>query len=250
MLLERRGGRADLVLRERRDEAGDTLLVRRGLFCLAPADPRLGQGARMVDICLPRKPPSFFRIIYPVMLGVSVLCLFISNIIYLVLPHRTFLNIVMFHYTLMLFLAYLLLVLIQTTHQWSRFIDNNINRLDTILNANTIRYCPSYRILCKSLAFMEQFTFVSAMSWQTLIGHNNIQRLQGTSDTSPFGVKHLLAGYGLPAILSAVTATVEFAGEKCAFYKPRFGERSDIVGPKASLNQTLQSQIKKAFNRF
>ena len=98
------------------------------------------------------------------------------------------------------------------------------------LPVSVIRYCPSYRILCKSLAFMEQFTFVSAMSWQTLIGHNNIQRLQGTSDTSPFGVKHLLAGYGLPAILSAVTATVEFAGGKCAFYKPRFGERSDSVG--------------------
>ena len=72
---------------------------------------------------------------------------------------------------------------------------------------------------------MEQFTFISAMSWQTLIGQNNIERLRGTSDTTTVRAKHFFLGYGLPAILSAVTATVEFAGEKCAFYKPRFGER-------------------------
>ena len=81
------------------------------------------------------------------------------------------------------------------------------------------------RILCQSLAYMEQFTFTSVMSWQTLIGHNNIQRLQGISDCSTLKAKHILVGYALPALLSALTATVEFAGEKCAFYKPRFGER-------------------------
>ena len=84
----------------------------------------------MVDVCLPRRSENIFRIIYPVMLGVSVLCLLISNIIYLVLPHKTFLNTVMFHYTLMLFLAYLLLILIQTTQLWNRFITDNVNRLD------------------------------------------------------------------------------------------------------------------------
>ena len=84
----------------------------------------------MVEVCLPRRSQNIFRIIYPVMLGVSVLCLFISNIIYLALPHKTFLNKVMFHYTLMLFLAYLFLVLIQTTHLWTRFIENNVNRLE------------------------------------------------------------------------------------------------------------------------
>ena len=84
----------------------------------------------MVDVCLPRRSQTVFRVLYPVMLGVSVLCLFLSNIIYLVLPHKTFLNTVMFHYTLMLFLAYLLLILIQTTEQWTKYIDNSVNRLD------------------------------------------------------------------------------------------------------------------------
>ena len=129
ILLERReGGGADLVLTERRDEAGNPLRVRRGLYCLAPADPRLGRGARMVDVCLPRRSENIFRIIYPVMLGVSVLCLLISNIIYLVLPRKTFLNTVMFHYTLMLFLAYLLLILIQKPELWKSHTNHNVNR--------------------------------------------------------------------------------------------------------------------------
>ena len=93
-----------------------------------------------------------------------------------------------------------------------------------IMLLKTSRNLPP-RIICKSLAYMEQFTFISAMSWQTLIGQNNIERLRGTSDTTTVRAKHFFLGYGLPAILSAVTATVEFAGEKCAFYKPRFGER-------------------------
>ena len=129
ILLERReGGGADLVLTERRDEAGNPLRVRRGLYCLAPADPRLGRGARMVDVCLPRRSENIFRIIYPVMLGVSVLCLLISNIIYLVLPHKTFLNTVMFHYTLMLFLAYLFLILIQKPELWKSHLNLHINK--------------------------------------------------------------------------------------------------------------------------
>ena len=119
----------DLVFTERTDEAGNSLRLRRGRYCLAPADPGLGRGGRMVDVCLPRSKPNIFRVIYPVMLGVSVLCLLVSNIIYLVLPHKTFLNTVMFHYTLMLFLAYLLLILIQTTQLWNRFLDNHVNRL-------------------------------------------------------------------------------------------------------------------------
>ena len=82
----------------------------------------------MVDVCLPRRSENIFRIIYPVMLGVSVLCLLFSNIIYLVLPRKTFLNTVMFHYTLMLFLAYLLLILIQTTQLWTRYINNSASR--------------------------------------------------------------------------------------------------------------------------
>ena len=82
----------------------------------------------MVDVCLPRSKPNIFRVIYPVMLGVSVICLFISNIIYLVLPRKTFLNTIMFHYTLMLFLAYLLLILIQKPELWKSHINHHINR--------------------------------------------------------------------------------------------------------------------------
>ena len=62
------------------------------------------------------------------MLGVSVICLFISNMIYLVLPRKTFLNTIMFHYTLMLFLAYLILILIQKPELWKSHINPQISR--------------------------------------------------------------------------------------------------------------------------
>ena len=87
------------------------------------------------------------------------------------------------------------------------------------------------RIICQSLAYMEQFTFVSAMSWQTQIGQDNIMKLRGTSDmnnmikNNGLRSRHLILGYALPAVLSAVTATVEFNSPKCASYKPRFGQR-------------------------
>ena len=136
ILLERAGGGADLVLTERRDEAGNVLKIKRGMYCLAPADPRLGRGGRMVDVCLPKRTPSIFRVIYPVMLGVSVICLLISNLIYLVLPRKTFLNKIMFHYTLMLFLAYLLLILIQKPELWNGFINSDASRSDTNLVEN------------------------------------------------------------------------------------------------------------------
>ena len=80
------------------------------------------------------------------------------------------------------------------------------------------------------MAYMEQFTFVSAMSWQTQIGQNNIEKLRGSPGLKSHGLsgKHLLVGYGLPALLSVSTATVEVVGQKCSFYKPRFGERSGV----------------------
>ena len=85
------------------------------------------------------------------------------------------------------------------------------------------------RIVCQSLAYMEQFTFVSAMAWQTQIGQNNIQTLRGSLELRSHGLslQHGLVGYGLPALLSVSTAIVEVFGQKCAAYKPRFGDRCD-----------------------
>ena len=83
------------------------------------------------------------------------------------------------------------------------------------------------RIVCQTIAYMEQFTFISAMTWQTQIGQNNIEKLRGSPGLRTYELsgKHILVGYGLPALLSASTATMEFVGQKCSFYKPRFGER-------------------------
>ena len=90
----------------------------------------MGRGSRLVDVCLPRKETNIFRILYPVMLGLSALCLLVANVLYLLLRRKTFLNNVMFHYTLMLFLAYAALVLIQKPELWEDLLHKTISRLD------------------------------------------------------------------------------------------------------------------------
>ena len=70
------------------------------------------------------------------------------------------------------------------------------------------------------------------MTWQSQIGYQNIQTLRGLSDVinllkpAVLSPTHLALGYGLPAIWTLVTLTVEMTGPRCADYKPRFGERS------------------------
>ena len=89
-----------------------------------------------------------------------------------------------------------------------------------------------FRFACQSLAYVEQFTFLSAMTWQSQIGHHNIQTLKGLSDVNNvvkpvvLSRTHLALGYGLPTLWSLVTASAELIGPRCADYKPRFGERS------------------------
>ena len=82
----------------------------------------------MVDVCLPRNKTNVVTVLYPVMFGLSALCLLVSNIFYLLLRRKTFLNNVMFHYTLMLFLAYSALILIQRPELWQVWLSNTIRR--------------------------------------------------------------------------------------------------------------------------
>ena len=86
------------------------------------------EGGRMVDVCLPRNKTNVVSVLYPVMFGLSALCLLVSNIFYLLLRRKTFLNNVMFHYTLMLLLAYSALILIQRPELWQVWLSNTIRR--------------------------------------------------------------------------------------------------------------------------
>ena len=119
--LQPAGASVELVLTERRDENGEQLRLRRGEFCLTPADPADGKGGRMVDVCLPRNKTNIFSLLYPVMFGLSAFCLLITNIFYFLLRRKTFLNNLLFHYTLMLFLAYTALILIQRPALWTNW---------------------------------------------------------------------------------------------------------------------------------
>ena len=100
----------------------------------------MGRGSRLVDVCLPRKETNIFRILYPVMLGLSALCLLVANVLYLLLRRKTFLNNVMFHYTLMLFLAYAALVLIQKPELWEDLLHKTISRLDLFSLDNLLQF--------------------------------------------------------------------------------------------------------------
>ena len=100
----------------------------------------MGRGNRLVDVCLPRKETNIFRILYPVMLGLSALCLLVANVLYLLLRRKTFLNNVMFHYTLMLFLAYAALVLIQKPELWEDLLHKTISRLDIFSLDNLLQF--------------------------------------------------------------------------------------------------------------
>ena len=77
----------------------------------------------MVDVCLPRKETNIFRVLYPVMFGLSAFCLLITNIFYFLLRRKTLLSNLMFHYTLMLALAYTALILIQRPEIWPNWAD-------------------------------------------------------------------------------------------------------------------------------
>ena len=109
----------ELVLTERRDEDGEQLRLRRGEFCLTPADPADGRGAGWWTSVCPGTRPT--RLLYPVMFGLSAFCLLITNIFYYLLRRKTFLNNLLFHYTLMLFLAYTALILIQRPALWTNW---------------------------------------------------------------------------------------------------------------------------------
>ena len=73
--------------------------------------------------CL-RKKTNLFRTLYPVVLGLSALCLLLSVLSLQLLPRKTFLNMVTLHYTLMLLIAYSTLILIQKPGIWV----NSFNR--------------------------------------------------------------------------------------------------------------------------
>ena len=87
------------------------------------------------------------------------------------------------------------------------------------------------RVLCWSLGHVEQFSFLSAFSWISIISSENLKQLKGHSQvnslqkiTNPMN-KQMVIGYGFPLALSLATGFVEMFAPDCAIYKPRFGHR-------------------------
>ena len=198
---------------------GDMVFIDRGVqlsygeFCLAKLEGNSTKGDVFVQACMPTKKRKTMLVFYSYVLGISIFCLFCTMVIYITSPELTNpTNKIMLNFTATLFIAYLVLVFIQRPEILEKQIGLS-------------------RLLCRSLGHVEQFSFLSAFTWISIMSRENLNQLKGLSQannlqTSSDGLmKQMLIGYGIPFALSLGTAFVEMFAPECAIYKPRFGHR-------------------------
>ena len=184
-----------------------------GEFCIAKLKETFKKGNAFIQACMPSKkmrtPPPF----YSYVLGTSILCLFLTIILYVTSPELTNqTNKIMINFTVSLLFAYLALIFIQRPEILQEKVGLS-------------------RVLCRSLGHVEQFSFLSAFSWISIMTFENLNQLKGLSQvkslqkTTDSMKTQMFIGYGLPLALSLATASVEMFAPECAIYKPRFGQR-------------------------
>ena len=84
-----------------------------GEFCLTGLDPSLGRGDSYVFACLPPKPDTILFPWYTCLLGVSLLCLLATIVLYITSPELANpSNKIMINFTVCMFLAYSALLLV------------------------------------------------------------------------------------------------------------------------------------------
>jgi G protein-coupled receptor Mth (Methuselah protein) len=201
-------------------ENGDMVFKDRGIqlsygeFCIAKLEGGILRGDVFVQACMPSKKEKTMLPFYSYVLGISIFCLLFTMVIYITSPELTNpTNKIMLNFTVALFLAYLVLIFIQRPEILEKQIGLS-------------------RLLCRSLGHVEQFSFLSAFTWISIMSFENLNQLRGLSQVnsiqkSPNTMKkQMLIGYGIPLALSLVTGLVEMFAPECAIYKPRFGQRS------------------------
>ena len=184
-----------------------------GEFCIAKLKQTSRKGNAFIQACMPSKknknPPPF----YSYVLGTSILGLFLTIILYVTSPELTNqTNKIMINFTVSLLFAYLALIFIQRPEIFQEKVGLS-------------------RVLCRSLGHVEQFSFLSAFSWISIMTFENLNQLMGLSqvkslEKTPNSMKtQMCIGYGLPLALSLATGFVEMFAPQCAIYKPSFGHR-------------------------
>jgi G protein-coupled receptor Mth (Methuselah protein) len=175
-----------------------------------------------IQACMPHKKNKTILPFYCYVLGISIFCLILTMVIYITSPELTSLtNQIMFHLSASLLIAYIVLIFIQRPE---------------ILEAQI----ELSSMLCRSLGHLEQFSFISAFMWITIMSVENMNQLDGCSQVNSLQQssntikKLMLIGYGFPFTLTLGTGLVEMFSPECAIYKPRFGHRL-VCPPKRNL---------------
>ena len=170
------------------------------------------KGDFFLQACLPSTKEEPFLPFYTYLLGTSIFCLFLTILIYITSPELTNpSNNIIINFTVALFTAYLALIVIQRPE---------------ILHKQ-----PGFsRYFCKSLGHIEQFSFLSAFIWMTIMSWENLNQLRGDTQVNSMASnpmkKQMLFGYGVPLLICLLTGVVDLLAPSCASYKPRFGQRN------------------------
>ena len=183
-----------------------------GEFCVATLERSFNKGDVFIQACMPHKKITT-QSFYIYILGTSILCLILTMVIYITSPELTSLsNQIMFHLTAALLVAYIALIFIQNPE----FLEAQLGHS---------------HLLCQSIGYLEQFSFLAAFTWMTIMSMENMNQLNGCGQSNSLQQssdeikKLMLIGYGVPLMLSLGTAAVELFAPECAVYKPRFGHR-------------------------
>jgi len=190
-----------------------------GEYCISKSAEHYGKGSIMVQACLP-KPDQSEKIkfkFYPFILLLSIICLLATIIVYLLFPALlSHYSKIMINFALCLLLAFFVLTAIQKP-QWFRFLLNGEKEFP--------------RTPCRILGHLNQYFFLSAFTWMTIMSYEIFKQLKGLthifgSDKSNNILGQALIGYGLPLFICFVTLLVELYAPFCASYRPKFGHRS------------------------
>ena len=184
-----------------------------GKFCIAKLNKTYMKGKAFIQACMPSKKNKNLPPFYAYVLGISIICLFFTIILYVTSPELTnHTNKIMIHFTVSLFFAYLALIFIQRPELLQEKVGLS-------------------RVICRALGHAEQFSFLSSFSWISIMSFENLNQLKGLSQvkslqkTTDSMRTQMSIGYGLPFALSLATGSVEMFAPACAVYKPRFGQR-------------------------
>ena len=179
---------------------GDTILGQDD-YCLIYQE----DGQLTAQICQEDQEKVKFKF-YPIVQVTSCFFLFLTIVIYLYHYKRLVTSsytVFMLNFATMLFLALLILA---------------INQLKTFVTD-----APG---LCVFFGFVQQYFFLAAFAFMTLMSLEIMSLLFGNPDNPTRFKFGLIFGYGLPMLISIMTGITEGSAPECSRFKPRFGEET------------------------